>query len=143
MSAAPSVSTLNDVQQAATRIGSHIVTTPLLESPLLRKELGFRLLIKAENVQYTGSFKVRGAFNQVAQLTDEEKKKGVIAISSGNHAQAVAYAASTFGVKATIVMPQDAPKLKLENTRRYGAEIVTYNRDTEDREEIGRKIGSV
>src|ERR1700728_712669 len=120
MSAALPVS-LKDIKDAAVRIGGHIVTTPLLESPLLQKELGFRLLIKAENVQYTGSFKVRGAFNQVAQLMDEEKKKGVIAISSGNHAQAVAYAASVFGVKATIVMPQDAPPVKLNNTRRYGA----------------------
>ena len=134
--------TLHDVQQAASRIREHIVTTPLLESPLLSKQLGFRLLIKAENVQLTGSFKVRGAFNQIAQLTEGEKSKGVIAISSGNHAQAVAYAAATFGVKSTIVMPQDAPKLKLENTKRYGAEIVTYNRDTEDREAIGKKIGA-
>jgi threonine dehydratase len=130
------------VSRSSRHIAGHVITTPLLEAPLLQKELGFRLLIKAENVQYTGSFKVRGAFNQIAQLTDEEKKKGVIAISSGNHAQAVAYAASTFGAKATIVMPHDAPKLKLENTKRYGAEVVTYNRDTEDREEVGRRIGS-
>src|SRR5580692_1071887 len=99
-----SLLTLADVQHAATRIGGHVVTTPLLESPLLEEELGFRLLIKAENLQLTGSFKVRGAFNQIAQLMDDEKKKGVIAISSGNHAQAVAYAAAAFGVKSTIVM---------------------------------------
>src|ERR1700722_4995026 len=109
---------LYDVQEAATRIRGHIVATPLLEAPLLQKELGFRLLVKAENLQLTGSFKVRGAFNQVAQLTDEEKKKGVIAISPGNHSQAVAYAAADFGVKSAIVMPQDATPLKLANTRR-------------------------
>jgi threonine dehydratase len=138
----PLSTTLADVQSAAARIRGHVVTTPLLEAPLLEKLLGYRLLIKAENTQVTGSFKVRGAFNQVAQLTADEKEKGVIAISSGNHAQAVAYAAASFGVKATIVMPHDAPKLKLENTKRYGAEVVTYNRDTEDREEVGRKIGT-
>jgi len=137
---APSPISVEDVKQAAARIRAYIVETPLLEAPLLSKELGFRLFVKAENVQLTGSFKVRGAFNQIAQLTDDEKRKGVVAISSGNHAQAVAYAAAAFGVKSTIVMPADAPKLKLENTRRYGAEIVTYNRDTEDREEIGARI---
>jgi len=131
---------LKDVQEAATRLQGHIITTPLVEAPLLEKELGFRLLVKAENTQLTGSFKVRGALNQILQLTKEEKQKGVIAISSGNHAQAVAYAAATAGTKATIVMPQDAPQLKLNNTRRYGAEIVTYNRDTDDREEIGQRI---
>ena len=126
---APSPLSVEDVKQAAARIRAYIVETPLLEAPLLSKELGFRLFVKAENVQLTGSFKVRGAFNQIAQLTDDEKRKGVVAISSGNHAQAVAYAAAAFGVKSTIVMPADAPKLKLENTRRYGAEIVTYNAD--------------
>jgi len=131
---------LPDIQSAATRIRGHIVTTPLLESPLLNKELGFRLLIKAENLQRTGSFKVRGAFNQIAQLTEDEKRKGVIAISSGNHAQAVAYAATAFGVKSTIVMPKDAPRLKLENTKRYGAEVVTYNRDDEEREDVGGRL---
>ncbi len=134
------IASLKDVEEAASRIREHIVETPLLEAPLLNKELGFRLLVKAENLQLTGSFKVRGAFNQIAQLTDDEKEKGVIAISSGNHAQAVAHAAASFGVKATIVMPHDAPQLKLNNTRRYGAEIVTYNRDTEDREEVGGKL---
>src|ERR1700730_13130606 len=113
MNATSSV-TLQDVQEATARIRGSIVTTPLLEAPLLQKELGFRLLVKAENVQLTGSFKVRGAFNQISQLTDEEKRKGVVAISSGNHAQAVAYAAASFLVKATIVMPHDAPRLKLE-----------------------------
>ncbi|MGE3622319.1 MAG: threonine/serine dehydratase [Bdellovibrionales bacterium] len=136
----PEFLSFKDVQQAAACIAGHIVTTPLLYSPLLDKQLGFRLLVKAENVQVTGSFKVRGAFNQMAQLTDQEKKNGVIAISSGNHAQAVAYAAGVFGVKTTIVMPHDAPRLKLDNTRRYGAEVVTYNRDTEDREQVGAKL---
>jgi threonine dehydratase len=139
MDASPSVS-LKNVKEAAARIRGYIVETSLLEVPLLNKELGFRLLVKAENLQLTGSFKVRGAFNPIAQLTGDERNKGVIAISAGNHSQAVAYAASAFGVKSTIVMPQDAPKLKLGNTRRYGAEIITYDRATENREEIGSRI---
>jgi threonine dehydratase len=137
---APLSVSLENVKEAAARIRGYIVETPLLEAPLLNKHLGFRLLVKAENLQLAGSFKVRGAFNHMAQLTDDEKKKGVIAISTGNHSQAVAYAASTFGVKSIIVMPQDAPKSKLDNTRRYGAEIVTYDRQTENREEIGQRI---
>ena len=131
---------LDDIRTAASCIKGHVIATPLLEAPLLSSRLGFRLLIKAENVQVTGSFKVRGAFNQIAQLTDEENAKGVVAISSGNHAQAVAHAAATFGIKSAIVMPSDAPKLKLENTRRYGAEIITYNREIEDREQIGARV---
>src|ERR1700722_9580179 len=118
--------TLEDVQFSAARIKPYVRLTPLLEVPLLNEILGFRLLLKAENLQPTGSFKVRGAFNQLLQMNDEQKSRGVFATSAGNHAQAVAYAAKRFGVAATILMPKDAPALKLKNTAKYGAEIITY-----------------
>ena len=132
--------TLMDVHDAAARICGHVRTTPLLESPLLDDLLGFRLLLKAESLQYTGSFKARGAFNQVLQLTGEEMAEGIVAFSSGNHAQGVAYAASRVSVPTTILMPHDAPKLKMRNTQTYGAEIVTYNRETEDRYVVGERL---
>ncbi len=131
---------LQNVQNAAARICGYVRQTPLLESSLLNEVLGFRLLVKAECLQVTGSFKARGGFNQLLQLDEETKRQGIIAWSSGNHAQGVAYAAQKLGIKATILMPHDAPQLKMENTRRYGAEIVTYNRDTEDRNEVGNRL---
>lgn len=120
--------TLSKVFEAERRIRPHIRETPLLESELLNQRAGFRLLVKAENLQVTGAFKARGAFNNILQLTPEEKRRGVVAISSGNHAQAVAYAARKFGVPATILMPPGVPKLKLRNTRGYGAEIFLRER---------------
>lgn len=132
--------TLQDVIAAAARIAPHIVTTPLLESPLLSAELGFRLLVKAENLQITGSFKVRGAFNQILQATEKEKRRGVVALSSGNHAQAVAYAGRALGVPVTIVLPRDAPAIKVSRTRRHGAQIVEYDRETDDREAVARRV---
>jgi threonine dehydratase len=132
--------TLADVQEAEARIAPYVATTPLVEAPLLNDEIGFRLLVKAENLQTTGAFKVRGAFNQILQLDEDERRRGVIAVSSGNHAQAVAYAARTLGVPATIVMPSDAPKVKLERTRRYGAAIVAYDRETEDRDAVAEAL---
>jgi len=131
---------LEDVKDAALRIQGHVRQTPLLESALLNEELGFRLLLKAECLQVTGSFKARGAFNQLLQLTEAEKTSGVVAISSGNHAQAVAYVARELEIRAAIVMPSDAPRLKMKNTRSYGAEIVIYDRDTEDREAVGERL---
>lgn len=136
----PALVSLNDIREAAQRIAPHIVETPLLESVLVNRALGFRLLLKPENLQHSGSFKDRGAFNQILQLSEDEKSHGVFAMSAGNHAQAVARAAQKFRVAATILMPYDAPRVKKENTEKYGAEIVTYNRATEDREAIGQHI---
>jgi threonine dehydratase len=131
-----------DVEAASARLAGVAVRTPLLESPLLNEQLGFRLLVKAESLQLTGSFKFRGAYNAIAQFDGAARKAGVIAYSSGNHAQGVAAAASFLGVPATIVMPADAPRVKIDNTRAWGAEIVLYDRASEDREAIGAQIAS-
>ena len=132
--------TLDTIRDAAARISGHIVRTPLLESPRLNDALGFRLLVKPECLQHTGSFKLRGATNAVLSL--DESVTDVVAFSSGNHAQAVARAASLRGMKATIVMPEDAPKMKIEGTAAYGSHVVTYDRYTESREEIGASIAA-
>ncbi|HLZ66427.1 MAG TPA: threonine/serine dehydratase [Aliidongia sp.] len=132
--------TFAHVQAAAERLKGHAVLTPLLESSALNKRLGFRLLVKAEPLQRTGSFKFRGAFNRLVQLDEAERRRGVVAFSSGNHAQGVAAAAEILGIPATIVMPSDAPAIKLANTRGYGAEVVTYDRWTEDREAVAARI---
>ncbi|MCH7550545.1 MAG: pyridoxal-phosphate dependent enzyme, partial [Proteobacteria bacterium] len=116
--------TYDDVVAAAEQIAGHAVTTPLLESPLLNEKLGGRLLVKAECLQRSGAFKFRGAYNRISRLGDEQRKAGVIAFSSGNHAQGVAMVAQMLGVPAVIVMPTDAPDIKLANTRAYGAEVV-------------------
>ena len=126
---------------AADRLIGHAVVTPLLESPALNERLGARVLIKAETLQRVGAFKFRGAYNALAQLPDEARRRGVIAYSSGNHAQAVALAGKMLGIHATIVMPQDAPKVKLEATRGYGAEVITYDARHESRETLARRIG--
>lgn len=131
---------LADVDAAVSRLAGVAVRTPLLESPLLNEELGFRLLIKAETLQRTGSFKFRGAYNAIAQLSKAARKAGVVAFSSGNHAQGVAAAASLLGAPATIVMPSDAPRIKLENTRAWGAKVMLYDRMTENREAIGAQV---
>ncbi len=132
--------TFGDIEAAAKRIASHTIVTPLLRSPDLDALTGGTVLLKAEMLQRTGSFKFRGAFNRLSQLTPEQKAAGVVAFSSGNHAQGVAAAAKILGMKATIIMPADAPAIKLANTRAYGAEVVTYDRVKEDREEIARRI---
>lgn len=132
--------TIVDVRAAAGRIAEHAVRTPLLESPRLNERLGGRLLVKAESLQRIGAFKFRGAVNRISQLTAAERDRGVLAFSSGNHAQAVAHAAALFGVSAVIVMPRDAPQTKVRNTREYGAEVVLYDRYTEDREVVGRRL---
>ena len=131
---------INDIYAAQATISPYAVKTPLLESPLLNKRLGGRLLIKAEPLQITGSFKLRGAINRIANLNQDEKAKGIIAYSSGNHAQAVAYAAGLFGTSAVIVMPKDAPKVKIEKTKAYGGEVVLYDRYTEDRTKVCARI---
>ena len=135
----PAVS-IDDIRTAATRIAPHAVRTPLVESPLLNERLSFRLLVKAECLQHTGSFKLRGATNTVMSLPDSVTD--VVAWSSGNHGQAVARAAALRGIRAAIVMPEDAPAMKMEGTKAYGAEVVTYDRYNESREEIGGAIAA-
>ncbi|MFZ8924449.1 MAG: threonine ammonia-lyase [Candidatus Puniceispirillaceae bacterium] len=126
------------IEAAANRIRPHIFKTPLLESPRLNDFLGFRLLIKAEALQHTGSFKLRGATNAVWSLSDDVRH--VVAFSSGNHAQGVARAVTTRGINATIIMPADTPATKIEGTKAYGAKVVTYDRYSESREDIGAAL---
>ncbi len=134
--------TFADVQSAARRIAGHAVRTPLLESPLLNERLGGRLLVKAECLQRAGAFKFRGAYNRISRLDNAALKAGVVAFSSGNHAQGVALASQILGVPAAIVMPEDAPEIKLANTRAYGAEVVLYDREKENRAEIARTLAA-
>jgi len=129
-----------DIEAAARRIAPWAVVTPLLESPALNARAGTRVLLKVEPFQRTGSFKFRGACNRILLIPEAERKGGVVAFSSGNHAQGVAAAAGLFGLAATIVMPADAPRAKIEGTRAYGAKIVSYDRKRDDREAIARRI---
>ena len=132
--------TIADVDAAAARLKGVAIRTPLLNFPVLDERLGARVYLKAETLQRTGSFKFRGAYNKISSIPNDRKAAGVVAYSSGNHAQGVAHAAQLCGVPATIVMPQDAPKAKRERTAALGAEVVLYNRDTEDRAAIARDI---
>jgi threonine dehydratase len=129
-----------EVEAAAARLAGIVRRTPLLAGTPLDEAIGGRLLFKAECLQRTGSFKLRGAYNRLVQLDDERRRAGVVAFSSGNHAQGVAAAARTLGIRATIVMPSDAPAIKLANTRALGAEVVLYDRFSEDREQIARRL---
>jgi threonine dehydratase len=131
---------IDDIRNAAARLAGHAVRTPLLTSSYLDAVTGARVLIKAECLQRTGSFKFRGGYNAVASLDPEIRARGVVAVSSGNHAQGVAEAARLFGVPSTIVMPADAPAAKLARTRRSGATVVTYDRAREDREAVAAKV---
>ncbi len=130
------------INAAAGRLAGHVRRTPLLGSPFLDEIAGRRVLVKAECLQHTGSFKARGGWSAVSALAPEIRARGVIAFSSGNHAQGVARAARGHGVPAVIVMPADAPALKLANTRALGAEVVLYDRETEDRDAIGARLAS-
>lgn len=132
----PAPPTAEDVRAAAKRLEGVVVETPLLESPLLNQRVGGRVLIKAECLQRTGSFKYRGASNKIRALSAEARAGGVVAFSSGNHAQGVALAARDAGCPALIVMPRDAPAIKAANTKAYGAEVRFYDRFTEDRQAI-------
>ena len=132
--------TLGDIEAAAGRLAGHAVVTPLIESPALNERLGGRVLLKAETLQRVGAFKFRGAYNRLSQLTPAERAAGVVAFSSGNHAQGVALAARLLGIPALIVMPSDAPRVKVEATAGYGAEIRLYDRLTESREAIAAEI---
>ena len=128
------------VEAAARRLEGQAHRTPALTSRTVDERTGARVFFKCENFQRTGSFKFRGAYNALSLLSDEQKERGVVTYSSGNHAQAVALAGRLLGVPATIVMPQDAPEVKLTATRGYGAEVVTYDRFAEKREEVGGAI---
>ena len=131
-----------DIEAAAERLAPVAVETPLLRSAALDDAAGGAVTIKPENLQVTGSFKFRGAYNMLSQLTAEEAKRGVVAFSSGNHAQAVAACGGMLGIETTIVMPEDAPKIKIENTRRLGGKTVFFDRYSEDREAITRGIAA-
>lgn len=133
---------LVDVEAAAARLAGIAVETPLIESPALNARLGARVLIKPEILQRVGAFKFRGAYNRLLQLSPEQRQHGVVAFSSGNHAQGVALAAKLLEIPAVIVMPSDAPAVKVEATRGYGAEIRLYDRLKESREAIAAAIAA-
>ncbi|QXQ16328.1 threo-3-hydroxy-L-aspartate ammonia-lyase [Pseudomonas tolaasii] len=133
-------STYQDVIDAAQRLEGFAHTTPVFTSRTLDAETGAQVFIKCENLQRTGSFKFRGAFNALSRFDAQQRKAGVVAFSSGNHAQGIALAANLLGMPATIVMPTDAPAAKVAATRGYGASVVLYDRFTEDREQIGRTL---
>src|SRR5918994_972972 len=132
--------TIQDVQAAARRLLNRIHRTPVISSQSFDDATGLQVFFKCENLQRAGAFKIRGALNKLLALTDAERARGVVGFSSGNHAQGVALAARMVGTTAIICMPTDAPALKVEATRNYGAEIVTYDRLKEDREAIARAI---
>src|SRR5438270_13078683 len=133
---------LADVRQAAERLRGIANHTPVVTSRTVDALVGAQVVFKCENLQRGGAFKFRGAYNRLAELTHDERARGVVAFSSGNHAQGVALAARELRVRATVVMPSDAPALKLAATREYGAEIVLYDRLTEDREAIARELAA-
>jgi len=131
-----------DLAAAAQQLAGRVVRTPLLEVPALNARLGYRLLVKAEALQRTGSFKFRGALYRLLLLDAAARRRGVVAFSSGNHAQGVACAAALLGMSATIIMPADAPAIKIANTRGYGAAVVLYDRARDDREAIGARLAA-
>ncbi|MEM8636883.1 MAG: threonine/serine dehydratase [Pseudomonadota bacterium] len=131
---------IEDIRAAAERIRGHAIETPLLENVDLNQRTGASVFIKPESLQRSGSFKFRGAFNRLSQLNRNEREAGVVAWSSGNHAQGIAAAAQILDIPATIVMPHDAPSVKIKNTLSYGAQIVHYDRYKDDREAIGRHL---
>jgi threonine dehydratase len=133
----PSAPRFADIEDASRRISAIVPETPLLESELLNTRLGGRVLIKAECLQRTGSFKFRGAWNRLSLIPETCRGNGVVAYSSGNHAQGVAASARLLGIPATIIMPKDAPEVKKRSTRAYGATVIEYDRHNENREQIG------
>jgi threonine dehydratase len=130
----------SDVQQAAKRIHGAAHRTPVMTSRTADKIAGAELFFKCENLQRIGAFKFRGAYNALSQFSAEQRSNGVLTFSSGNHAQAIALSASLLGIRSAIIMPEDAPEAKIRATKGYGAEVITYNRYTEDREEIARRL---
>ncbi len=133
---------IEDIRAAAKRLDGVAVRTPLIRNAVLNELASGTVLIKPECLQVTGSFKIRGAYNFLSQLAPGEAAGGIVAFSSGNHAQGVAAAGSMLGIRTAIVMPEDAPRAKLENTRRLGGEVITYDRYTGDRETIAREIAA-
>jgi threonine dehydratase len=136
------VITIQDIEAAAERLEGIALKTPLIRNDELDRIAGGNVLIKAENLQVAGSFKIRGAYNLMSQLPEAAAARGVVAFSSGNHAQGVAMAGGLLGINAAIVMPEDAPRAKMDNTRRLGGEVITYDRYTGDREAIARAIAT-
>ncbi len=134
--------TYDDVVAAAGRIQGHAHKTPVLTSNTVNEELGAEVFFKCENFQRMGAFKFRGAFNALSKFTPDQRKAGVVAFSSGNHAQAIALSARLLGIPATIVMPHDAPTAKVAATKGYGGNVVVYDRYKEDREQIGRDLAA-
>ena len=132
--------TVSDVIDASVRLQGIVSKTPLIRSEALESRLGRPVFVKCEPLQLTGSFKIRGAYNRLSRLTDEQRPSGVVAFSSGNHAQGVARAARLLSVPATIVMPHDTPEVKIEGVRQDGADIVFYDRQTESREDIAARL---
>jgi threonine dehydratase len=130
------------IRAAARRLRGNIRETPLLNAPLLDRIAGRRVFVKAECLQLTGSFKARGGWAAVSALPEDARRSGVIAFSSGNHAQGVALAAARHGAPCVILMPSDAPEVKIANTRAYGAEVVLYDRGTQDRDAIGATLAA-
>ncbi|CDZ59106.1 threonine ammonia-lyase [Neorhizobium galegae] len=128
------------IEAARVRLDGHVRRTPLLSSPFLDDIAGRRVFVKPECLQHTGSFKFRGAWSAISALSPDVRAKGVIAFSSGNHAQGVALAARMHGIPSVIIMPSDAPRIKIENTRAYGADVVLYDRLNEDRDVIGARL---
>jgi threonine dehydratase len=131
-----------DIDTAATVVAPFAVRTPLVSAPVLNERIGTKVFLKPEMLQRTGSFKFRGAFNKLCSIPPPQRGNGVVAFSSGNHAQGVAAAARILHMQATIVMPSDAPRSKRERTKSYGAEVVLYERDRDDREAIAREIAN-
>ena len=136
----PPLPTADDVRAAAERLRGHAHRTPVLSSSRVDETLSTSVFFKCENFQRVGAFKFRGAFNALSRFDDDARRAGVVAYSSGNHAQAVALAARILGIPATIVMPHDAPAAKVAATRGYGGQVVIYDRYTEDREQIGNRL---
>ena len=134
--------TYDDVVEAARRLDGHALHTPVMRSRTANTQLGAAVFFKCENLQRTGAFKFRGAFNALSKFSGEQREAGVLAFSSGNHAQAMALAAHIFKIPAAILMPLDAPASKLAATRAYGAEVITYDRFTESREALSQRIAT-
>src|SRR5438067_8730772 len=132
--------TLDLIKQAASRIAGRIHRTPVMTSRSFNEVAGCEVFFKCENLQRAGAFKARGATNKILSLSDEEKQRGVLAVSSGNHAQAVALAAREAGVRAVVCIPDDAPKMKVAGMRSYGADIRVFDRHKDDRDAFGREI---
>ncbi len=136
------ITSLQAIREAQQRLDGVVVNTPILQSAVLNERVEAQVFIKPECLQHIGAFKFRGAYNRLSRLDEDQQSKGVVAFSSGNHAQGIAYAAKLLGMSATIVMPTDAPTIKLESTRALGAEVILYDRHNESREQIAADIAA-